>query len=151
VAESSPPSRPPAATREQRRANDELWSRRDLVKAYATRDLRPVEVMLLVRYREALSGRVLELGCGAGRLTGYLAEIASTAHGIDVSPAMVEFCRRTYPKAAVSEGDLRDMSALQTGSFDVIVATYDVIDVLDDDDRTACSTGCIACSRRIGF
>ena len=56
----------------QREANDQLWGRKGLVQAYATRELRPVEVLLLVRYQAALSGRVLELGCGAGRLTGYL-------------------------------------------------------------------------------
>jgi len=66
----------------QRLTNDALWRRTDLVERYATRDLRPVEVMLLIRYREALSGRVLELGCGAGRVTGYLAELASHAHGL---------------------------------------------------------------------
>lgn len=121
----------------QRRANDRLWSRTDLVKAYATRELRPVEVMLLVRYREALSGRVLELGCGAGRLTGYLAEFASSAHGIDISPAMIEASRRNCPRATFSEGDLRDVSAFAPGSFDVIVATYNVIDVLGDEERRA--------------
>lgn len=40
------------ARQRQRRVNEELWSRTDLVKAYATRDLRPAEIMLLVRYRE---------------------------------------------------------------------------------------------------
>jgi len=119
----------------RRRANEALWRRTDLVQAYATRTLRPVEVMLLVRYRESLSGRVLELGCGAGRLTGYLAELASTAHGIDISPAMVEHCRRAYPRAAFSERDLRDLSMFEAGSFDAIVASYNVIDVLDDEHR----------------
>lgn len=119
----------------QRRANDKLWSRTDLVKAYATRDLRPVEAVLLERYREALSGRVLELGCGAGRLTGYIAEIASAAHGVDLSPAMLGYCRRTYPRATFSQGDLRDLSMFEPGSFDVIVATYSVVDVLSDEER----------------
>jgi SAM-dependent methyltransferase len=120
----------------QSRANDKLWGQADLVKAYATRDLRPVEVMLLVRYREALSGRVLELGCGAGRLTGYLSEIASSAHGIDISPAMVAYCRRRYPQATFDEGDLRDVGDLEPGAFDVIVASYNVLDVLGDDERS---------------
>jgi SAM-dependent methyltransferase len=119
----------------QRRVNDALWSRSDLVEFYARRNLRPVEVMLLIRYREALSGRVLELGCGAGRLTGYLAEIASAAHGVDISPAMIEYCRRTYPRASFSEGDMRDLSAFETGSFDVIVASFNVLDVLNDEER----------------
>jgi SAM-dependent methyltransferase len=119
----------------QREANDQLWGRKGLVQAYATRELRPVEVLLLVRYQAALSGRVLELGCGAGRLTGYLSEIATGAHGIDISPEMVAYCRRTYPKATFSQGDLRDVAALGPQSFDAVVATYNVLDVLGDDER----------------
>lgn len=137
----SPKSHTAAATTThddvQRRANEGLWNRTDLVKEYATRDLRPVEVMLLIRYREALSGRVLELGCGAGRLTGYIAELASATHGVDVASAMVEYCRDTYPRATFSEGDLRDFSAFEPGSFDVVVAAFDVIDVLGDTERRA--------------
>jgi SAM-dependent methyltransferase len=125
----------------QSRANDELWARPDLVKAYATRVLRPVEVTLLVHYREALSGRVLELGCGAGRLTGYLSEIASSTHGLDISPAMVAYCRRRYPRATFGVGDLRDVSAFKPGSFDVIVASYNVIDVLGDAERAGVLEG----------
>lgn len=135
--------RPAAGHREdaQSRANDRLWARPDLVKAYATRVLRPVEVMLLVRYREALSGRVLELGCGAGRLTGYLSEIASSTLGLDISPAMVAYCRKRYPRATFEEGDLRDVGALEPGSFDVIVASYNVIDVLGDAERSGVLDG----------
>jgi SAM-dependent methyltransferase len=139
VSESSkrPPAAAPPYAEAQRRANDGLWGRTDLVRAYATRRLRPVEVMLLVRYREALSGRVLELGCGAGRLTGYLAELATAAHGLDISPAMVDYCRRAYPQATFSVCDLRDDSAFSAGSFDVIVAADDVLDVLNDEERRA--------------
>jgi SAM-dependent methyltransferase len=130
----SPPLGRPARD-EQRRANDRLWGRKGLVGTYANRTLRPVEVLLLVRYREALSGRVLELGCGGGRVTGYLAEIATRAHGIDVSPEMVEYCRRTYPKATFSEGDLRDVPGMGPGSFDAVVAPNGILDVLGDAER----------------
>jgi hypothetical protein len=39
--------------------NESVWARRNLVKKYANRTLRPAEVILLVRYREAFSGRFL--------------------------------------------------------------------------------------------
>lgn len=119
----------------QRRANERLWARRSLVRRYANRVLRPVEVLLLDRYRAALSGRVLDLGCGAGRLTGYLAERATATHGIDISPQMIAYCRRTYPTATFSVGDIRDVARLGPGSFDAVVAADNVLDVLDDADR----------------
>jgi SAM-dependent methyltransferase len=91
--------------------------------------------VFLVRYRERLGGRVLELGCGAGRLTGYLLELAQSVHGIDVSPAMVAYCRQTYPRGEFSVLDLREVGQLGSGSFDAVVATYSVLDVLGDAER----------------
>ena len=120
----------------QLRIDAELWTTGDFVAAYANRQLRPVEVVLLARYREALSGRVLELGCGAGRLTGYLAEFGGTVLGIDISPRMVDFCRRTYPNAAFEVGDLRLVKALAArGRFDAVVAGNNLVDVLSHEER----------------
>jgi SAM-dependent methyltransferase len=121
----------------QQQVNDELWSRAELAVEYANRDLRAAEVTLLIRYRDALSGRVLELGCGAGRVTGYLAEIAREVHAVDRMPAMVAACARAYPSVSVSEGDIRDLSRYEDASYDAAVATYGLIDVLDDAGRRA--------------
>ena len=112
------------------------WDEGVHVAAYATRELRPVEVTLLVRYRDELSGRVLELGCGAGRLTGYLAELAEEAVGLDVSPAMVDYCRQRYPRGRFELGDLRDLCQQSDEAWTVVFASFNVIDVLDDDERS---------------
>jgi SAM-dependent methyltransferase len=119
----------------QQRVNEELWSRPGLVRGYANRLLRPVEVLLLVRFRDALGERVLELGCGAGRLTGYLAAIAPDVLGTDVSPAMIAESRRRYPGTRFEVLDLRDLSGLADGGFDTVVAGYNLLDVLDDGER----------------
>lgn len=107
------------------------------MSAYATRILRPVEVMLLVRHREALAGRVLELGSGAGRLTGYLIAIGGRVSGMDISPAMVTYCRGRYPEGTFNEGDLRAVTTIPSGPFDVVVAPFNVLDVLTDLERAA--------------
>ena len=119
----------------QVQVNQELWAGEDLVRHYTGRALRPPEVMLLVRYREALAGRVLELGCGAGRLSGYLLELAEDFHGLDISPLMVAHCSRAYRGGTFELGDLRDLSAYPSGSFDVVFASFNVLDVLDNDER----------------
>src|SRR4051794_23665946 len=97
--------------------NTQRWRTARVVGAFAHRELRPVEALLLVRYRDALAGDVLELGCGAGRLTGYVIEVAAHVHGIDVAPAMVEHCRATYPAATFEERDLRDLAPYADASF----------------------------------
>jgi SAM-dependent methyltransferase len=120
---------------DQARLNAERWALGEHVDSYATRDLRPVEEELIERHSEALAGRVLELGCGSGRLTGYLSELSPSVLGIDISPAMVAHCQLTYPRATFGVGDLRDLSGLESGGYDVVVAGFNVLDVLGDRAR----------------
>jgi SAM-dependent methyltransferase len=117
------------------RTNAQIWAEDDFVEFYSGRELRPVESLLLASHREALAGEVLELGCGAGRLTGHLIELAEAVHGVDVSPAMIAYSRRTYPRGTFSEGDLCDLSRFGEATFDAVLAPYNVLDVLDDAER----------------
>ncbi len=118
------------------RVNERLWAG-DHVARYANRSLHPVEVVLLARYHDALSGRVVEAGCGAGRILGYLVAQGGEVHGVDTSPRMLEYCRRTYPEALLALGDLRTLPATVQGLFDAIVAADNVLDVVDPDERRA--------------
>jgi SAM-dependent methyltransferase len=115
--------------------NLSVWRDGNFVRHYASRELRPAETMLMVNHRDDLGGDVLELGCGAGRLTGYLIEIGGRVHGIDLSPAMIAYCRAHYPGGTFAVGDLLDLSAFQPRSMDAVVATNNVLDVLGDADR----------------
>ena len=117
--------------------NTRTWQRGKFLGEYDNRQLRPVEVLLFVRYRDDLTGRVLELGSGAGRMTGYLAQIAREAHGIDISRAMVEHARQAVPDATFHEGDFTDLSRFGDGSFDVVLAGCNTLDILDDAERAA--------------
>lgn len=119
----------------QEESNLSGWRRGTHLGDYDSRVLRPVEAVILARFHAPLSGRVLEIGCGGGRLLGYLATLAQAAHGIDVSEAMVEHCRRRYPAAHVQIGDLRDLSRFAEGSLDAVWASYNVLDVVDDHHR----------------
>jgi SAM-dependent methyltransferase len=115
--------------------NRDAWQKGNFVREYASRVLAPGEVLLLSRYREPLSGRTLELGCGAGRVLGYLAALGQEAHGVDVSPLMVDYCRRTYPRAHVRVGDIAHPASCGEGPFDAVWATSNVLDVFDDANR----------------
>ncbi len=117
------------------RANAQFWGSAKLVKKYARPGLRRVEADILARYGEQLSKRTLELGCGAGRLTRELGGLGGAVHGIDLSPEMVQYCRRTYPEIAFSQRDLRDLGGFGDGSFDAVFAPFNVLDVLGDSER----------------
>ncbi len=116
--------------------NAQIWGRGEYRDEYANRTLRPVEVVLLLRHVEQLRGRTLEIGCGAGRLTGYLIELSDAVLGIDISPAMIEYCRHAYPGGDFQPGDLRDLSGFADASYEVVVAAYNVLDILDDAERS---------------
>ena len=117
------------------KANESLWRSTGLVRHYANRTLRPVETVVLVRWRDELRGRVLELGCGAGRLTGYLGEIAERAEGLDMSEEMLEAGRSDYPAVTFSQGDVRDLSRYDDGSWDAVWGSYNLPDLFDHDER----------------
>jgi SAM-dependent methyltransferase len=116
-------------------ANQATWAEGDFVRAYTGRTLRPVEVLLLVRLREELSGSVLEVGCGAGRISGYLLALAREFHGVDVSSQMVAECQRRYPDGDFSHGDVRDLTGFADGSREAVIAGWNLLDVLDDQER----------------
>lgn len=71
------------------------------------------EALKLVR------GRILDVGCGAGRIALYLQEQGYDVVGIDISPLAIEVCRQRGVK------DVRLMSITQInanlGMFDTIV------------------------------
>jgi SAM-dependent methyltransferase len=117
--------------------NDRLWREADLVREYSGRQLSPAEAHLLLRYREPLSGAVLELGPGAGRVTEYLADLATELTAFELSSRMAAVCRARVPAADVRELDLRAIAALPPASLDAVVASCNVIDVLHDADRRA--------------
>lgn len=120
---------------EQERVNVEIWRRGDFVAEYARRNLSPPEVIVLARYREAFGGRVLDLGCGAGRIAGYLIELGADVLGTDIAEPMIEYCRRTYPDATFRVQDLREAGSYADESFDAVLATNNLLDILDDAAR----------------
>src|SRR4029450_6213471 len=67
VAWMGPKRRSAAMAQNQADMGTDFWRDANLVDAYDRTDLRPVEAVLLDRYSEALGGRGVELGGGAGR------------------------------------------------------------------------------------
>jgi ubiquinone/menaquinone biosynthesis C-methylase UbiE len=65
--------------------------------------------------------RVLEIGCGAGRITRALSEIFGEVHGVDVSGEMVDLAGRALadrPGAHVYKNNGMDLSVLPDLEFD---------------------------------
>ncbi|WP_051472001.1 class I SAM-dependent methyltransferase [Patulibacter minatonensis] len=67
------------------------------------------------------AGRVLDLGCGAGRLTGALADVADEVVAVDASSRMIEAARTRL-------GELPDVSWQTTDVGDLVRLPDDVAD-----------------------
>jgi ubiquinone/menaquinone biosynthesis C-methylase UbiE len=84
--------------------------------------------------------RVLELGCGTGRVLVELAPHCGSIVGVDASQAMLAICRRRLKRAGVAAGEVRlvraDVSSFRGGrGFDLILAPYRVFQNLERDEQ----------------
>ena len=78
------------------------------------------EVFDLLVAEAELHGRVLDVGCGTGRLVGALIERGADASGVDPSPAMLAVARRKLPNATFLEGRAERLP-FAADSFDRVV------------------------------
>jgi SAM-dependent methyltransferase len=80
--------------------------------------------------------RVLDAGCGTGRVAARLAELGYDCAGVDVDPSMLAVARREHPGLAWVLADLADLAALHeagavvAGGYDMVLAAGNVIPLL---------------------
>ncbi|GMA19005.1 DUF480 domain-containing protein [Arsenicicoccus piscis] len=71
---------------------------------------------------------VVEVGCGDGHLTAYLAAAGADVTGLDLAPGMVEHAQRTYPDLTFTVGDLTRLMRPPTApAWGAIVAWHSLI------------------------
>jgi SAM-dependent methyltransferase len=101
----------------------------------------------LVPYPEA---RVLELGCGTGRVLVPLAGVCGYIHGLDLSEAMIDVCRINLDAAGIpatrARAEVKDSTSFALKeTFDLVIAPYRVLQNLEAD---AAVNGLFRCIRQ---
>jgi SAM-dependent methyltransferase len=86
---------------------------------------------------EARDRPILDLGVGAGRTIPLLRAISHDYLAVDYTPALVTVCRARHPGVDVRVGDARDLSQLASGSFFLVVFSWNGIDSVDHAGRLA--------------
>ena len=103
------------------RAGDDLFGEARFVDAMAPR-----------------GARILDAGCGPGRLGGYLAKAGHDVVGVDVDPALIEAAEQDYPGPRWLVGDLAELDLPARGiaePFDIIVSAGNVMAFLAPSTR----------------
>lgn len=89
-------------------------------------DGRPLDAAIMRAFAEMAEGKIGDLGCGAGRITGHLHDLGLDAFGIDLSPGMVEQARKLYPHLEFRTGDFTRLD-LEDDSIGGAVVWYSTV------------------------
>src|SRR5699024_2742967 len=93
------------------------------------------------RFVDALAprgARILDAGCGTGRVGGEIARRGHHVIGVDVDPVLIDAAREDYPEQKWLVGDLatlHDALPADAGPFDVAVAPGNVMPFLAPSTR----------------
>ena len=100
----------------------------------ATEPEQPLELAMIDHFVTSLgeSPRVLDAGCGAGRLLPLLAARGCRPQGVDLSPGMVRRARADHPAYRCTVGSLTDL-AFSDDEFDGVLSWYSTIHTPDAD------------------
>ncbi|KLI05323.1 SAM-dependent methyltransferase [Mycolicibacterium conceptionense] len=107
--------------RAMERAGQDLAGEARLIDAMATRN-----------------ARILDAGCGPGRVGGYLAEAGHHVVGVDVDPVLIEAAETDHPGPRWIVGDLAELDLPALGiadPFDIIVSAGNVMTFLAPSTR----------------
>jgi SAM-dependent methyltransferase len=93
------------------------------------------------RFVDAMLGRgarVLDAGCGPGRVGGRLAELGHEVVGVDLDPVLIAAAEHDHPGPLWLVGDLAELDLPASGvdaGFDVVVCAGNVLGFLDPATR----------------
>jgi SAM-dependent methyltransferase len=82
--------------------------------------------------------RVLDAGCGPGRVGGWLAGVGHEVVGVDLDPVLIEAAREDHPGPHWIVGDLAELDLPALGisePFDAIVCAGNVMAFLEPSTR----------------
>lgn len=94
----------------------------------------PLELAMVEHFASVLQAprRVLDAGCGAGRMMPLLAGLGCQVEGVDLSPEMVRRANMDHREFRSSVGSLTDLP-FPAASFEGVFSWYSTIHSPDDD------------------
>ena len=122
--------------------------RTDAARYYDLNPDFPKDILFYKDQIPSINAKILELGCGTGRVTIPISQECEKVHGIDLSEAMVAICRekltnKGIPKSkiTVEVGDITNFNL--DLKFDLIIAPFRVFQNLETDQQVKGLFECI--------
>jgi SAM-dependent methyltransferase len=119
------------------RANVETFSSSEANNLYidrATDGLFLQEQKAIERYFSKPDARVLDLGCGTGRVTHRLSEMGYDVIGVDPSDSMIDVATSVHPQIDFVVGDGTDLH-FQDDAFDYVLFSYYGLDYIYPEEQ----------------
>ena len=88
--------------------------------------MHPSDAALIASWGAQVDGPALDVGCGPGHWTAFLAERGLDIRGVDLTPAFIEHARATYPDVRFATGSVEALDASDT-SLGGVLAWYSLI------------------------
>ncbi|MGW5746853.1 class I SAM-dependent methyltransferase [Amycolatopsis sp. NPDC003861] len=85
----------------------------------------------LTLFATQVDGPAVDVGCGPGHFTAYLASLGVDASGVDLSPGMIDLARRSHPELRFEVGSMTDLP-LPDASVAGVLASWSLIHVPDE-------------------
>ena len=98
--------------------------------------MHPSDAALIASWGDQLEGEALDVGCGPGHWTKFLAQRGVDIRGVDLTPAFVENARATYPDVRFATGSVEALDA-SDASLGGVLAWYSLIHHTPDAIRSA--------------
>ena len=117
--------------------NREFYEKPENVKDYTRHNrLWAEEKWIFEHYQSYIKDKlVLDIGCGGGRTTVVLSELAANYTGIDYALSMVNACKQKYPTLNFLHGDASHMDIFDNASFDFAFFSFNGIDCMSQSKR----------------
>ncbi len=91
--------------------------------------LNSFEEHVLLKMTKDLKGkRVLDMGCGTGRLISMLQKSGAEVVGLDTSEKMLKIARKKFPNVEFVRGDAK-ATPFENDSFDAVVAAFLIVHI----------------------
>jgi SAM-dependent methyltransferase len=117
--------------------SSERWGSRSVRSDYGTSGYLEAGERAAFEAADLAGADILDLAVGGGRTTSFLAPVAGSYVGIDISPEMVDLARGRFPGVDLRVGDARELSGFADGSFGAVVVSFNSIDALPRADRAS--------------